>query len=192
MTDDTTILPFHQPGSIIDPLTEIAREGARRMLMAALKAEADSFVVRFGDELLPDGRQRIVRHGAGPERAIQTGIGPITVQRQKVRDRAAHVLPEAKIRFTSIILPKWARRSKSLDALLPIPHSASRGQRSCQKSKSRSWGWIGEGHFFREDQNTHNVGSLLGARITNGATTSSFPRPCFSRQPVRRRPVSAD
>ena len=38
MTDDTTIIPFRQPGSIIDPLTEIARDGARRMLMAALKA----------------------------------------------------------------------------------------------------------------------------------------------------------
>ena len=100
MNDDTTIIPLHQPGSIIDPLTEIAREGARRMLMAALKAEAASFVALFGDELLPDGRQRVVRHGAGPERTIQTGIGPITVQRQKVRDRATDVPPEAKIRFT--------------------------------------------------------------------------------------------
>lgn len=113
------IIPFHQPGSILDPLTEIAREGARRMLMAALKAEADSFVARFGEELLPDGRQRVVRHGAGPEREIQTGIGPIPVQRQKVRDRATGVGPDAKIRFSSSILPKWARRSKSLDALLP-------------------------------------------------------------------------
>ena len=120
MNDDTTIIPFHQPGSIIDPLTVIAREGARRMLMAALKAEAASFVAQFGDELLPDGRQRVVRHGAGPERTIQTGIGPITVQRQKVRDRAADVPPEARIRFTSNILPRWARRSKSLDALLPV------------------------------------------------------------------------
>ena len=120
MNDDTTIIPFHQPGSIIDPLTVIAREGARRMLMAALKAEAASFVAQFGDELLPDGRQRVVRHGAGPERTIQTGIGPITVQRQKVRDRAADVPPEARIRFTSTILPRWARRSKSLDALLPV------------------------------------------------------------------------
>ena len=118
MFEDTTIIPFHQPGSILDPLTEIAREGARRMLMAALKAEADSFVARFGEELLPDGRQRVVRHGTGPEREIQTGIGPIPVQRQKVRDRAA-VPPEAKIRFNSSILPKWARRTKSLDALLP-------------------------------------------------------------------------
>lgn len=120
MNDDTTIIPFHQPGSIIDPLTEIAREGARRMLMVALKAEADGFVARFGGELLADGRQRVVRHGSGPEREIQTGIGPIPVQRQKVRDRATDVPPETKIRFTSHILPKWARRSKSLDVLLPV------------------------------------------------------------------------
>ena len=47
MNDDTTIIPLQQPGSLIDPLTEIAREGARRMLMAALKAEAASFVALF-------------------------------------------------------------------------------------------------------------------------------------------------
>ena len=120
MKDDSTMIPFQHAGLMTDPLTEIAREGARRMLAAALKAEADSFVAQFGAELLPDGRQRLVRHGAGPERVIQTGIGPIAVQRQKVRDRAMEVPPEAKIRFTSNILPKWARRSKSLDALLPV------------------------------------------------------------------------
>ena len=43
MTDDTTIIPFRQPGSIIDPLTEIARDGARRMLMAALKVASRQF-----------------------------------------------------------------------------------------------------------------------------------------------------
>jgi transposase-like protein len=120
MTDATTITPFRQPGSIIDPLTEIACDGARRMLIAALKAEADGFVATFSEELLADGRQRIVRHGAGPSRVIQTGIGPIEVRRQKVRDRATDVPAEARIRFTSNILPKWARRSKSLDALLPV------------------------------------------------------------------------
>ena len=51
---------------------------------------------------------------------IQTGIGPIEVRRRFVRDRSAEVAAEAKIRFTSNILPKWARRSKSLDALLPV------------------------------------------------------------------------
>ncbi len=119
MTGDTTIIPLRQPGSIIDPLTEIARDGARRMLMAALKAEADGFVAQFSEDLLADGRQRVVQHGTGPGRVIQTGIGPIEVRRQKVRDRATEVPAEARVRFTSNILPKWARRTKSLDAQLP-------------------------------------------------------------------------
>ena len=120
MKNDTTLTPLHQPGAILDPLTEIARDGARRMLMAALKAEAASFVAQLSEERLPDGRQRVVLHGAGPERTIQTGIGAIPVRRQKVRDRATDAAPEAKIRFTSNILPKWARRTRSLDALLPV------------------------------------------------------------------------
>ena len=73
----------------------------------------------FEDLRLPDGRDRIVRHGYGPERTIQTRIGAVAVRRAKVRDRA-EVINAEKIRFTSAILPKWARRTKSLDALLPI------------------------------------------------------------------------
>ena len=120
MDDDTTITPLHQPGSVEDPLTEIARDGARRMLAAALRAEAEAFVAQHAEEILPDGRQRVVRHGYGPERSIQTGIGALDVRRPKVRDRAEGVPPEARIRFSSAILPRWARRSKSLDALLPV------------------------------------------------------------------------
>ena len=91
MEDDTTITPLHQPGSVEDPLTEIVRDGARRMLAAALRAEADAFVAQHAEEILPDGRQRVVRHGYGPERSIQTGIGALDVQRPKVRDRATDV-----------------------------------------------------------------------------------------------------
>jgi len=120
MKNDTTILPFRQSETVADPLTELAREGARRMLAEALKAEADAFVASFADEQLEDGRQRIVRHGFGPERKIQTGIGALDVQRPKVRDRMATADPAERIRFTSNILPKWARRSVSLDALLPV------------------------------------------------------------------------
>ncbi|MDA0224109.1 MAG: IS256 family transposase, partial [Proteobacteria bacterium] len=89
MKNDTSILPFRQSETIADPLTELAREGARRMLAEALKAEADAFVASFANEQLDDGRQRIVRHGFGPERQIQTGIGALDVQRPKVRDRLA-------------------------------------------------------------------------------------------------------
>ena len=120
MKEDTTVIPFRQSDSVEDPLTEIAREGARRMLGEALKAEADAFVASFAGDLLPDGRQRIVRHGYGPKRSVQTGIGAIGVRRPKVRDRQPDIPEAEKARFTSNILPRWARRSKSLDALLPV------------------------------------------------------------------------
>jgi putative transposase len=120
MNDDTDIIALRQPESVDDPLTEIARDGARRMLAAALRAEADAFVEQYAEEVLPDGRQRVVRHGYGPERSIQTGIGALDLRRPKVRDRAADTASEKRIRFSSGILPKWARRSKSLDALLPV------------------------------------------------------------------------
>ncbi len=119
MEEDSDIIELRQPHSVDDPLTEIAREGARRMLAAALRAEADAFIAGLADDRLPDGRQRIVRHGHGPAREIQTGIGGLAVQRPKIRDRAEGPA-ENKVRFTSAILPRWARRSRSLDALLPI------------------------------------------------------------------------
>ena len=87
---------FSTSEMIVDPLTELAREGARRMLAEALKAEADAFVASFADDQLEDGRQRIVRHGFGPERKIQTGIGSVDVQRPKVRDRLATPDPSKK------------------------------------------------------------------------------------------------
>jgi len=123
--DDTSITALRQPGSIEDPLTEIAREGARRMLASALEAEVAAFVEQFADVRLPDGRQRVVRHGHGPERVVQTGIGEVPVRRPKVRDRATEDGSDdgaegERVRFTSAILPRWARRSRSLDALLPV------------------------------------------------------------------------
>jgi putative transposase len=119
MSRDSTVIAFRQPDAVDDPLTELAREGARRMLAQVLIAEADAFVAQWKDLQLPDGRDRIVRHGHGPHRAIQTGVGAVEVRRAKVRDRG-EVSTEEKIRFTSSILPKWARRTKSLDALLPV------------------------------------------------------------------------
>ena len=106
MSRDITVIPFRQPEAIDDPLTEVAREGARRMLAQVLIAEADAFVAQWKDLKLPDGRDRVVRHGHGPQRAIQTGVGPVEIRRAKVRDRA-EVAAEEKIRFTSSILPKW-------------------------------------------------------------------------------------
>ncbi len=72
-------------------------------------------------ERLPDGRERLVRHGHGPERLVQTGIGSVAVRRVKLRDRGAgETAGGERIRFTSALPPRCARRSRSLDALLPI------------------------------------------------------------------------
>ena len=79
--------------------------------------EAEVFLAAMNGLKLPDGRDRLVRHGHGPARTIQTGIGAVEVARVKIRDRAAPSDGE-RIRFTSAILPLWARRTKSLDALL--------------------------------------------------------------------------
>jgi putative transposase len=102
-----------------DPLSEVLRAGARRLLAQAIEAEADAFLAEMADRRLADGRARFVRHGHGPERTIQTGIGSVAVQRVKVRDRAP-AEGERRVRFTSRILPRWARRTRSLDALLPV------------------------------------------------------------------------
>jgi len=119
MTSRSTVVPLRQPDEIDDPLTAVLRAGARRLLAQAIEAEADAFLALMKGERLPDGRERVVRHGHGPERQVQTGIGPVAVQRVKLRDRSASGSGE-RIRFTSAILPRWARRTRSLDALLPI------------------------------------------------------------------------
>jgi putative transposase len=119
MTSDSTVVPLRQPDAADDPLTMVLREGARRLLAQAVEVEAEAFLASMRDARLPDGRERIVRHGHGPERVIQTGIGPVAVRRVKLRDRDARGTGE-RVRFTSAILPRWSRRTRSLDALLPI------------------------------------------------------------------------
>src|SRR5258707_1018722 len=119
---ENRVVALRQKGAIDDPLTEILRTGARRLIAEAVEAEFETFLASTAELVLPDGRRRVVRHGHDPVRAIQTGVGPVEVQRPKARDRAA--ASGERIRFTSNILPKWARRTKSLDALLPRSLSA--------------------------------------------------------------------
>jgi putative transposase len=116
---DSNVIPLRQPEEVDDPLTAVLRSGARRLLVPAVEAEAGTFLASMQELRLPNGRARVVRHGHGPERLVQTGIGPVPVRRVKVRDRGAPSASE-RIRFTSALLPRWARRTRSLDALPPI------------------------------------------------------------------------
>jgi transposase-like protein len=115
---ETNVFQLSQPGSFIDPLTEVLRDGARALLAQAVEAEVASLLNRYADETTDDGRQRLVRHGHLPEREIVTGIGRVTVRCPRVRDRVGE--GSERIRFSSAILPPYARRSKSLEVLIPI------------------------------------------------------------------------
>lgn len=115
---DTNVLQFSQPGTFADPLTEVLRDGARALLAQAVEAEVATFLERHAAEVTDAGRRRLVRHGHLPEREIMTGIGPVAVRCPRVRDRVGE--GSGRIRFSSAILPPYARRSKSLEVLIPI------------------------------------------------------------------------
>ncbi|MCP1768916.1 hypothetical protein M2202_009695 [Bradyrhizobium japonicum] len=109
MNEHSNIVPLRQPDEIDDPLTNILRSGARQLLAQAVEMEAEAFLAAMKGLKLPDGRDRLVRHGHGPVRTIQTGIGAVEVARVKIRDRAVTSDGE-RIRFTSAILPLWGKR----------------------------------------------------------------------------------
>jgi transposase-like protein len=116
--EENKIISLRQPGEIADPLTEVLRNGARALLAQAVEAEVAEALAAHADLTTDDGRRRLVRHGHMPERTIQTGIGPVAVRQPRVRDRGG--ANGERLRFSSTLLPPYARRTKSLDALLPI------------------------------------------------------------------------
>ena len=115
---ETNVFQFAQPGTFADPLTEVLRNGARALLAQAVEAEVAGLLASHADKLTDDGRARLVRHGHLPAREIMTGIGPVAVRCPRVRDRVGS--GAERIRFSSAILPPYARRSKSLEVLIPI------------------------------------------------------------------------
>jgi putative transposase len=95
-------------------LTEVLRQGAKRLLAQAIEAEVQTLLACYADERDAQGRQAVVRNGYLPEREVQTGIGSIPVQVPRLRDRSGQ-----GIRFHSSILPPYMRRSRSVEELLP-------------------------------------------------------------------------
>ena len=140
MDENSNVVRLRLPDDVDDPLTEVLRAGARRLLAQAVDLEVDAFLAERADLKLPDGRTRLVRHGHGPEREVQTGIGAVAVARPKVRDRGGAEGSE-RIRFTSAILPRWSRRTRSLDALLPTLYlrgiSSGEASQGSQDAKHR-------------------------------------------------------
>ncbi|MAC82262.1 MAG: IS256 family transposase [Rhodobacteraceae bacterium] len=114
---ETTIATLPDPsGFSPDPLTDLIRNGARKLIEQAVEAELATLLAAFAEDRLEDGRARLVRHGHLPEREILTGVGPVAVKVPRVRDRKPG---EDKITFAPSILPRYLRKAKSVEELLP-------------------------------------------------------------------------
>lgn len=98
-------------------LDAYVREGARKLLQAALECEVELFVEEYAVKVDEHGRRLVVRNGYLPARSIMTGAGPLEVEQPRVRDKSRHV--EERAVFTSAILPPYLRKSRSVEELIP-------------------------------------------------------------------------
>ncbi|WP_425839333.1 IS256 family transposase [Streptomyces fractus] len=104
-------------GSLID---EIVREGARRMLAAALEAEVDAYIAELADERDERGRRLVVRNGHHQPRNVTTAAGTVEVKAPRVNDKRIDEETGERKRFSSAILPPWARKSPKISEVLPL------------------------------------------------------------------------
>jgi putative transposase len=103
---------------IVTSLDELAREGARRMIAAALEVEVDEYVRRHVEMRDARGRALVVRNGQGKERSVTLGSGTVKIRAPRVNDR--RVIEGEKQRFASKIVPPYLRRSRNVSEVLPL------------------------------------------------------------------------
>ncbi|MGQ0825479.1 MAG: IS256 family transposase [Actinomycetota bacterium] len=101
-------------------LDEICREGARRMLAAALEAEVDAYVEAFVDDLDEDGHRLVVRNGRARPRTITTVAGAIEIHAPRVNDQRTDPVTAERSQFKSQIVPPWCRKSPKVTEVLPL------------------------------------------------------------------------
>ncbi len=97
---EDNIVEFAGIDAVSDPLTDLLRKSARQLLQTAVEAELEGFLAQFQAQRTCEGRAMIVRNGHHPERAAQTGIGPVTVQDPKVRSKTGK-----PVTFRSALVP---------------------------------------------------------------------------------------
>ena len=104
-------------GSLLD---ELARDGARQMLAAALLAEVAAYVEAFADQRDEDGHRLVVRNGFHEPREVATVAGAVPVRQPRVNDKRTDEITGKRMRFASAILPAWARKSPKVAEVLPL------------------------------------------------------------------------
>ena len=101
-------------------LDELFREGARRMLAAALEAEVEAYITAHAELVDEHGHRLVVRNGHAPGRTLATGVGQVEVVRPRVDDRRTDPATGQRQQFQSVILPRWCRRSPKVAEVLPL------------------------------------------------------------------------
>src|SRR5260221_8607609 len=105
-----------QPSSLID---QIVRDGARQMLAAALQAEVAAYIDQFAGVCDENGRRLVVRNGAAEPRTVLTSAGAVEVTAPRVNDKRTDPATGERNRFSSAILPPWARKTPQISEVLP-------------------------------------------------------------------------
>ena len=113
MSEDN-VVDLQGRGEITDPLTELLRVGARKLIHQAVEMELEELLERHTSRRTVDGKAGVVRNGYLPERELQTGLGPVTVKIPKVRARTGE-----PVTFRSALVPPYVRKTRSLEAALP-------------------------------------------------------------------------
>ncbi len=106
-----TVIELKDREQIVDPLMEMLRAGAKKLVREAVSAEVQDLLSQYGHQRTESGHAGVVLNGSHPERLIQTGIGPVSVKIPKVRSRL-----EEAVTFRSVLVPPYIRKSSSLEA----------------------------------------------------------------------------
>ncbi|MEA2234770.1 MAG: hypothetical protein QOD83_4586 [Solirubrobacteraceae bacterium] len=117
---DVRRLPIGEDDQTAVTLDDLAREGARRMIATALEAEVADYVERFAEDRDANGKRLVVRNGRARERKITIGSGTLPIQAPRVNDKRVDDETGERQRFSSKILPAYARRSPKVNDVLPV------------------------------------------------------------------------
>ena len=187
MSDVRTLPVGEDNEEIRVTLDDLAREGARRMIAAALEAEVDEYVSSFTEEVGADGKRLVVRNGRARERRVTVGAGTVPIKAPRVNDKRVDEETGERKRFSSRILPAYARRSPKVTEVLPILylHGLSTGDfgpalrdllgedasgLSASSIQRLTEQWQAEHAAFR----TRELGSIATATCSSMASTSAF------------------
>jgi len=108
------VVEFRMPEDVADPLTELLRQGSRRLIQQAIDLELSELLEGYADIRDEHGRNAVVRNGHLPKRDILTGIGPVPVRIPKVRSRVGE-----QVVFRSSLVPPYVRKARRVEAALP-------------------------------------------------------------------------